>query len=239
MRAKQSEDVDEPTTWPPVYTEPVRMMKKTDSGRCSAIMRRLTRPQQCQKAESVFLIFCKTFGFRRIGLHGSHVHCCGRQSQVGWGFPPFTQTQLNDRKWTIMCCDTINKTMVLALPWLSPEGLWSTNCSENGQLQSYKILNQLKHVSDLKWPMQSFSLFSFSSDGNICWQEGTQGERESRNSRGHLSSDRVGSWSPAGSELRVSSCRTTATGISCFYDHRETLWRIRRKGQEKGEERSK
>lgn len=159
MRAEQSEDVDEPTTWPPVYTEPVWMMKKTDRGRCSAIMRSLTRPQQCQKAESVFLIFCKTFGSRRIGLHGSHVHCCGRRNQMGWGFPPFTQTLLNDRKWTIMRCDTINKTMVLALPWLSPEGLRSTNRSENCQLQSHKILNQLKHVSDLKWPMQSFSLF--------------------------------------------------------------------------------
>ena len=234
MRAEQSKDVDEPTTWPPVYTEPVWMMKKTDRGRCSAIMRSLTRPQQCQKAESVFLIFCKTFGSRRIGLHGSHVHCCGRRNQMGWGFPPFTQTLLNDRKWTIMRCDTINKTMVLALPWLSPEGLRSTNRSENCQLQSHKILNQLKHVSDLKWPMQSFSLFF--PDRNKCRQEGTEGERESRNSRGHLSSGRVGSWSPAGSELLVSSCRTTATGISCFYDHRGTLWRIRRKGQEKEEE---
>lgn len=44
----------------------------------------------------------------------------------------------------------------------------------------------------------------------------------------HLSFHRVGSSRSAGSEPPVSSCRRTATGISCSYDHRETLWRIKR-----------
>lgn len=45
------------------------------------------------KAESVFLIFCKTFGSSKNGLHSLHVFTVVvSQSQVGRGFPSFTQT---------------------------------------------------------------------------------------------------------------------------------------------------
>lgn len=83
----------------------------------------LNKATTMPKAKSVFLILCKTFGSSKIGYTACTFAVVVSQSQVGWGFPLFTQTLLNDRKWTIMCCNTINMTMVLALPWLSLEGL--------------------------------------------------------------------------------------------------------------------
>lgn len=44
------------------------------------------------KAKSVFLIFCKTFGSSKIGYTACMFTVVVSQSQVGWGFPSFTQT---------------------------------------------------------------------------------------------------------------------------------------------------
>lgn len=48
--------------------------------------------------------------------------------------------------------------------------------------------------------------------------------------RWYLSSDKAGSWNPPGCALLKSFGRTRATGISCFYDRRGKLWRMRWKG---------
>lgn len=77
-----------------VYAKSVQMMKKTDPRRCSATTLSLTRPQRCQEAESVFLIFCKTFGTSKIGYTACMFAAAVGRSREGWGFPPFTQTRL-------------------------------------------------------------------------------------------------------------------------------------------------
>ncbi len=58
----------------------------------------LNKDMTMPKAESVFLIFCKTFGSSKIGYTACMFAGVVSQSRVGWGFPPFTQTLLNDRK---------------------------------------------------------------------------------------------------------------------------------------------
>lgn len=85
----------------------------------------LNKAATTPKAESVFLILSKTFGSSKIGYTACMFTVVASQSQVVWGFPSFTQTLLNDRKLTIICCDTINTTIVLALPSLSLEALQS------------------------------------------------------------------------------------------------------------------
>lgn len=108
-------------------------------------------------------------------------------------------------------------------------GISKLNLCETEHLLSYKSQNiskQLRLIASEPVP-RGFCGVKRPNE-TLMW---AGRERRRRNSRGHLSFDRVGSWSPLGSELPVSSCQTTATGISCFYDHRGTLWRIRRKGE--------
>lgn len=72
----------------------------------------------------------------------------------------------------------------------------------------------------LKERLPQGCVFSESQRHLLCMYQ--LGEQKHGNVE-HLSSHTVGSSCSAGSELLVSSCRRTATGISCFYDHTQML----------------